>query len=130
MGKTELALLFEKDLSQRLKRIRKEDLSGFDYFEYSLIVGTPAKEFWTVKGEVSKTSVDFDAHKVFTDVVARECSFNDGQIVFHPFMKIPINSPYWYFAVSIKAGTAKDIVKTYETVEFLNLLEQKGYQVV
>lgn len=130
MGKTELALMFEKDLTQRLQRVIKKDLSGYDYFEYGLVVGTPVKEFWTVKGEVSKTSIDFDAHKVFTDVVANVCGFNDGQIVFSPFLKVPVDSTYWFFAVSIKAAKAKDIIKTYETLEFINKLEAEGYQIL
>lgn len=128
MGKTELALMFEKDLTHRLKRLLKKEFAGFDYFEYSLVVGTPAKEFWTVKNEVSKTSIDFDAHKVFADVIARECGFNDGQIVCHYFLKVPVNSQFWYFAVKIAGCKASTIVRTYEQTEFLNLLEEKGYQ--
>lgn len=119
MGKTEMALMFEKDLTHRLSRLAKENLTGLDYLEYALVVGTPSKEFWTAKNEVSKTSIDFDAHKVFTDVVAKELGFNDGQIVCHQYMKVPVESPYWYFAVSIYATKSKGIVKTYTKEEFL-----------
>lgn len=130
MGKTELALMFEKDLTHRLKKVKREDFTGYDYFEYQLIVGTPAKEFWTAKGEVSKTSIDFDAHKVFTDVVAEVMGFNDGQIVFHPFLKIPIDSPYWFFAVGLKACKAKDVVQTWNEKEFMKSMEDLGYQIL
>ena len=130
MGKTELALMFEKDLTQRLKQLKKEDFAGLDYFEYSLVVGTPSKEFWTVKKEVSKTSIDFDAHKVFTDVVAKECDFNDGSIVFHSFLKVPVDTVYWSFAVGIKATHSKDILKTYEWEEFIQKMKEQGYQIL
>lgn len=128
MGKTEMALLFAKDLASRLKRLMKKDFAGCDYFEYALIVGTPAKEFWTAKNEVSKTSIDFDAHKVFTDVIAEECGFNDGQIVCHSYLKVPVDSPYWYFAVQIVGAKAKEFVTTYSKDEFINMLTEKGYQ--
>jgi hypothetical protein len=130
LGKTEMAVMFEKDLVQRLLQLNKVDFAGFDYFEYCLVVGTPSREFWTEKKEVSKTSIDFDAHKVFTDVVAKECYFNDGQIVFHSYMKVPVDSPYWYFAVSIKAGRARDFMRDYGKEEFIQLLAEKGYQVL
>lgn len=120
--------MFEKDLTQRLKRLNKEDFAGLDYYEYSLVVGTPSKEFWTAERKVSKTSIDFDAHKVFTDVIAKECNFNDGQIVFHSYIKVPVESPYWFFAVSILATKSKDVLMTYTVEEFEERLTKEGFQ--
>lgn len=128
MGKTEMALMFEQDLVFRLKKLKKEDFSGLDYIEYHLIVGTPAKEFWTAKKEVSKTSIDFDAHKVFADVIARECNFNDGQIVHHKFLKLPVESQFWFFGVTINACKSSEVVETWTQENFMTTMSNNGFQ--
>lgn len=127
MIKTPMATAFEKDLEFRLRKVLK-DFQEYDYFEYIIMVGVPEKEFWTAKNKVSKTSVDFDAHKMFTDVVARCHDFNDGQICEHRFLKTPVEGSQWHFAVSITAYNSHEKVKSCPLPEFKQTLSDLGYQ--
>jgi hypothetical protein len=128
MIKTPMALAFEKDLEFRLRKCPGELFAGYDWFKYTLISGIPSNEFWTAKGQVSKTSVDFDAHKMFTDTVARVHKFNDGQICEHHFLKVPVEGPQWHFAVKIESYNSKEKAQTCTLKDFLTTLSSHGFQ--
>lgn len=103
MGKTltPLARAFKDDIQERMERTGLKD-----YFKEStaiklfLTVWTCEETFFTKENKLSKTSIDFDAHKLFIDEVSKYFGFNDGLIIEFEYEKRPIEGS-WCFEVVI-----------------------------
>lgn len=103
MGKTltPLARAFKDDIQERMERTGLKD-----YFKEStaiklfLTVVTPSETFYTKENNLSKTSIDFDAHKLLVDEISKYFGFNDGLIVEFEFEKRPITG-CWCFEIVI-----------------------------
>lgn len=103
MGKTltPLARAFKDDIQERMERTGLKD-----YFKEStaiklfLTVYTPVETFLTKENNLSKTSIDFDAHKLFIDEISKYFGFNDGLISEFEYEKTPIEG-CWCFKITI-----------------------------
>lgn len=85
--KTELARAFEKDLSARLNDLRDQfQLFSYQYvpskhyIKAEIVIFTPRDNMITKSNSISQHSTDFDAHKLFVDVIFKSLDLNDKLI--------------------------------------------------
>jgi hypothetical protein len=99
---SDMARAFQEDIRERLSRTGKRDLfRDCESLTLTFIVYTPVDQFLTKSGQLSKTSIDLDAHKLFLDELAKYFGFNDGLVWdFNP-IKLPIEGDEWVFKVHI-----------------------------
>jgi len=114
--KTPLAREFEKDLTYRLQEFRQEItsfVSNFTivehYINLSYTIYTPKEELITKAGYISAKSVDFDAHKLMTDVIFKEVGINDKYA-----RKVDIFTPishdgFWNYVVILRIKPLQEL---------------------
>lgn len=70
---TPLANAFKDDIRERMERTNLKDyFKECTAIKLFLTVYTSLEIFLTLEGNVSKTSIDFDAHKLFIDEIDRK----------------------------------------------------------
>lgn len=98
---TPLARAFKDDIQERLERTKlRNHFQACTAIKLFLTAYTPYETFVTKAGIVSKTSIDFDAHKLLIDEVSKFFGFNDGLITEFEYEKKPIDGP-WCFEITI-----------------------------
>lgn len=108
--KTKLARLFEESLRKELEMWREE----FEKFNklydkdrhgvgVDVAIASPRNRLITKKGNISKTSIDWDAHKVFWDVIHKEfLKIDDSQVVDIRLKKIVSEDEYWNYFLKFR----------------------------
>lgn len=102
--KTQLAKLFEKDMIARFQMFEgARDLFFLTYDEkkhyllVNILVETPKEVLITKANTISKRSIDWDAHKVFNDMVHNFLGIDDSQVLVARVIKIPSRDEHWNF---------------------------------
>lgn len=104
---SDMAKAFQDDIRNRLATTKRENyFSSCKALQVEIVVYTPEDNFYTKEKNLSKTSVDCDAHKLFLDELARFFGFNDGLIWDFNVIKLPIQGDEWCFKVKI---TGEDV---------------------
>lgn len=124
---SDMAVAFQDDIRERLATTGKKDLfKDCTSVTLTFTVFTPLSHFLTKNYNLSKTSIDLDAHKLFLDEIAKYFGFNDGLIWdFNP-IKLPIEGDEWCFKVHI-VGEENTKWPVHTVTQILNLTE---YQVL
>lgn len=99
---SDMATAFQDDIRERLSHTCKRNLfKDCSSVVLTFTVFTPLDFFLTKDYNLSKTSIDLDAHKLFLDEIAKYFGFNDGLVWdFNP-IKLPIEGDEWWFKVHI-----------------------------
>lgn len=106
---TDIARAYQDDIRDRLKKTGKKGFfSDCEAVIIDLTIYTPASQFLTQEKKLSKTSIDFDAHKLFIDEIAKFFDFNDGLVWDAKIMKLPIEGDEWVFKLKIKGQETKE----------------------
>ena len=106
--KTDLARAFEADLTERMGRI-KNDTDAFaglvresHYLSAVYTIHTPRGLLLTKEGRVSARSVDWDAHKLFQDVLFK-CMGLDDKLVRDGRVITPVSpDDNWHYEIKFK----------------------------
>lgn len=127
---TPLANAFKDDIRERM-----ESLGLKDYFKESkaiklfLTVLTPVETYLTKENNLSKTSIDFDAHKLFIDEVSKYFGFNDGLISEFEFEKTPIDGS-WCFKVTIMDWSNEVCLTPQNEDTVIGIVNSQGYHIL
>jgi hypothetical protein len=125
---TPLARAFKDDIQERMERSKlKDHFKDALALKLDVTVWTPQETFFTKDGKVSKTSIDFDAHKLFIDEVSKYFGFNDGLIVNFWYDKRPIEGS-WLFQVEIMEIDKVWQIHKEDTV--IGTLSSQGYHIL
>lgn len=133
--KTQLAREFEKDLMARLYEM-KDNLQLFSYqYEASkhyikaeIVIYTPRENMITKSNTISQHSTDFDAHKLFVDVLFKTLDLNDKLIRDGRIVTPISNDDKWNYHVTLEFRPIEELgnlctyLKTTSTEELANLL--------
>lgn len=114
--KTPLAREFEKDLRTRLHGYRKAFegfQKGFNPLKHYVVatfnIFTPRENLFTKAGYISQHATDFDAHKLFVDVVFDCIGLNDKVIrdgrIFTPVS----HDGNWNYTVTLRLEDLKEL---------------------
>jgi len=102
--KTQIARLFEKDLLTRFQTMegaRDRFFLTYDelkhFLKVEIQVETPREILFTKKKTVSKKSIDWDAHKVFNDMVHDFLGIDDSQVLEATVKKVVSRDNNWNF---------------------------------
>jgi hypothetical protein len=114
--KTDLARSFEADLTERLKEFEDEftkfrGLVCLDkhYLSVLYLVHTPSDSLFTKDGKVSARSVDWDAHKLFQDVIFK-CLGLDDKMVRNGQVITPVSKDnHWNYTVTLEIKDIEEL---------------------
>jgi hypothetical protein len=127
---TELARACKDDIQERLEKLKLRDyFKGAKAIKCLLTVYTPKETYLTANGDLSKTSIDFDAHKLFMDEISKYFGFNDGLICEFEFDKQPIDG-CWCFGVVIMDWSSEVCLVPLKEDIVIGTLSSQGYQVL
>ena len=127
---TDLARAFKDDIQERMARTGlKEHFAESTAIKLFLTVYTPVETYLTKDNKLSKTSIDFDAHKLFIDEIAKYFGFNDGLIVEFEYDKSPIEGS-WCFKVTIMDWSNEVCLKPLQEDTVTGILSSQGYRIL
>lgn len=127
---TPLANAFKDDITERMERTKlKDGFKNCTSIKLFLTVYTPIEIFVTLDGNVSKTSIDFDAHKLLIDQIAKYFGFNDGLIVEFEFDKRPIEGS-WCFEVTIMDWSNEVCLHPQQESTVIGIASSRGYHIL
>jgi hypothetical protein len=107
--KTGLARAFEEDLTKRLLD-QEENMMLFrtafkpnlHFVKAGIYIFTPKSELFTKQGAISARAVDFDAHKLFVDVIFRSLGMDDKLIRDARVMTPVSEDDKWNYVVDLQ----------------------------
>lgn len=107
--KTDLARAFEADLTKRLEKFHDvfRVFKGMVHLDEHYLHGvyriyTPAGSLFTLDGRVSNRSTDWDAHKLFQDVVFKALELDD-KLIRHGEVITPVSHDNnWNYVISLQ----------------------------
>lgn len=125
-----LARAFQDDIRERMERTNLKD-----YFHQStaiklfLTVWTPSEIFLKLDGNLSKTSIDFDAHKLFIDEISKYFGFNDGLVSEFEYEKKPIEGS-WCFEVVIMDWSNEVCLQPQKEDTVIGIANSQGFLIL
>lgn len=126
----DLARAFQDDIRERMSRTElKAHFDKCTAIKLFLTPYTPVETFLTKENKVSKTSIDFDAHKLLIDEVSKYFGFNDGLVTEFEFEKRPIEGS-WCFEVVIMDWSEEVCLMPLKEDTVIGTLSSRGYHIL